>query len=106
MDRGNVDRLLRQAIADKQVVSFSLKGCQRIAEPHDYGIIRGEPKLLFYQVGGASRRGRGFGWRWARIDEMADLACLPRRFAGTRAAPSGRHARWDEIFASVTRRER
>ena len=104
MDGREVDRLLRQAIAGKQVVSFTLKGCRRIAEPHDYGVIRGERMLLLNQVGGESRSGNRLGWRWARVDEIGDLQILDRRFAGSRPAPSGHHAKWDEIFASVTRR--
>ena len=75
----------------------------RIAEPHDFGVIDGEKKLFFYQVGGTSRSGRPLGWRWAVVARIAGLRLLDDRFPGPRATPSGRHQRWDVLYASVSR---
>ena len=102
----DVDRLLRSAISERRLVTFTLKGLPRRAEPHDYGIIDGVPKLFFYQVGGRSRSGRPIGWRWAILPEVSDLTVLDATFAGTRPSPSGRHVKWDVLFASVSRRMR
>jgi hypothetical protein len=98
-----VDRLLRSAIAERRLVAFTLHGFPRRAEPHDYGIINGVPKLFFYQLGGRSQSGRPFGWRWAVIAEMQDLRLLEERFAGARDQESGRHVQWDRLIASVSR---
>jgi hypothetical protein len=92
-----------EAIAELRLVSFSLQGFARIAEPHDYGVIGGRRRLLFYQVGGASRSAPPVGWRWADIGDIAGFRALERRFEGARPAPSGRHRRWDRIIASVSR---
>lgn len=81
---------------------FVLDGCRRIGEPHDYGIMHGEPKLLFYQTAGESRSGRPVGWRWAVLSKITDLKLLDHRFAGPRAAPTARHVKWDVLFASVS----
>src|SRR5688572_26490488 len=91
-----------EAIANRRLVTFTLDGRRRIAEPHDFGIIDGQARLFFYQVGGESRSGRPIGWRWAVLDKVAGLRMLDRTFAGTRAAPSGRHVRWDVLVATVS----
>jgi len=100
---GEAERALCAAIAGHHLVRFVLSGRERIAEPHDYGVIDGRRRLFFYQVGGTSRSGQPLGWRWADFDQMASLQILEQRFAGSRPAPSGRHQRWDRIIASVSR---
>ena len=104
MDHGTVDRLLRHAIAQRRSITFMLDGCFRIAEPHDYGIHSGVPRLFFYQTGGKSRSGAALGWRWATLAKIADLQLLDSTFPGARVAPSGRHVAWDELFATVSPR--
>lgn len=99
------DATLRAAIRERRVVTFTLNGRHRVAEPHDYGIINGKPKLFCYQIGGESGSSPPTGWRWAELAKMADLRVLDRHFDGPRPAPSGQHVRWNEIFASVSSRE-
>jgi hypothetical protein len=77
----SVDSLLRAAIADKRLISFTLDGRPRVGEPHDYGVIKGVPTLFFYQTGGESNSAPPRGWR------------------------SGRHTQWDELFATVSPRD-
>jgi hypothetical protein len=100
----DADQLLRAAIANKRLVSFTLDGCRRIAEPHDYGIINGVGKLFFYQVGGESRSGRPLGWRWGKLSKVSEVRILDGRFSGPRPAPSGRHIHWDVLIATVSPR--
>ena len=103
MTTGN-DELLRSAIARRALVRFMLNGCQRIAEPHDYGIHKGVPRLFFYQVGGRSRSGAPLGWRWATLDNISELQILDETFPGPRPAPSQQHIEWDRLIASVAQR--
>ena len=98
-----MEALLCRAIFDRLLIAFSLDGYERIAEPHDYGIVDGEKRLLFYQVGGASRSGRPLGWRWAVVARISGLRLLDDHFAGPRPVPSGKHQRWDRLIASVSR---
>ena len=100
----SIDKTIRAAIADRRLVSFDLGGYPRIGEPHDYGVINGVAKLLFYQVGGQSSSGRPVGWREAVISKVSKIEVLQRRFAGPRPAPSGRHKKWDKLIASVSTR--
>lgn len=100
---GTADVLLRTAIRDRRIISFTLHGMTRRAEPHDYGIVHGVAKLFFYQVGGQSGSGRPLGWRWAVVSEIANLTLLDDRFGGARDAGSGHHVHWDRLLASVSR---
>ena len=98
-----IDQRLREAVLRKRLITFMLHGMPRLAEPHDYGIIEGVPKLFFYQVGGRSRSGPPIGWRWASVTEISDIEVLDEPFAGARETPTGRHVRWDLLIASVSR---
>jgi hypothetical protein len=100
----SADQLLRAAIANKRLVSFTLDGRRRIAEPHDYGIINGVGRLFFYQIGGESRSGRPLGWRWGNLSKISEVQILDERFSGPRPAPSGRHIHWDVLIATVSPR--
>lgn len=100
----SADELLRVAIATKRLVSFTLDGYRRIAEPHDYGLINGIGKLFFYQLRGASRSGKPLGWRWGSLSKISDVQLLDERFSGPRPAPSDRHIRWDVLIATVSPR--
>jgi len=100
----SVDFLLRTAIRNRRIITFTLHDLPRLAEPHDYGIIKGVEKLFFYQVGGQSKSGPPFGWRWAVVSEIATLEVLDQTFNGSRPAPSGRHVHWDVVYASVSAR--
>ena len=97
----SVDFVLRTAIRDRRLITFTLHGYERRAEPHDYGVINRVPKLFFYQVGGQSRSGRPVGWRWAVLDEIQDLQVLDETFRGDRAVPSGRHVHWEALYATI-----
>lgn len=100
---GNIDldRLLKKAINEWRLVAFTLTGRPRIAEPHDYGLIEGEPRLFFYQVGGESSPGSSLGWRWAVLSKISEFLVLDKRFRGPRPVPSGKHLKWDRLFATV-----
>lgn len=105
MPPADFDRLLRTAIAERRLVAFILDEHPRIVEPHDYGLIGGEPRLFCYQVSGGSRSGRPLGWRWAPIHKISQLRVLDRHFRGARPVPSGKHVKWDTLFASVSARQ-
>ena len=100
-----LDRLLRVAIVERRLVSFTLHGRPRIAEPHDYGVIKGVATLFCYQIAGESNSGKPIGWRNAAIDDISGLRVLNERFAGARVAATGKHKTWDRLYASVSTRE-
>ena len=101
MNDVDADRLLKTAIRELQLVAFTLNDRPRVAEPHDYGLIEGESRLFFYQIGGQSSPGSALGWRWAVLSKISDLRLLEQHFRGPRPAPTGKRIKWDRLFATV-----
>jgi hypothetical protein len=101
---GATEQRICAAIAARRLIRFVLHGHERIAEPHDYGVIGGSNRLFFYQVGGDSRSGNPLGWRWADLSAISDIEVLTRGFAGPRPTPTGRHVKWDSVIATVSPR--
>jgi len=97
----SIDQLIRAAITDRRLIRFWYNGQERIAEPHDYGIQNGKPRLLAYQVGGQSNSRPLPAWRLVNVSGMTQLEVLQRTFAGNRPAPSGRRHKWDILFIRV-----
>jgi len=95
-----LDRLLRDAIENKQLIRFVYKNNERIVEHHDYGIQNGIVRLFCWQVGGRSS-GRIPGWRMIDVDGMQNCEMLDRHFPGNREVATGKHHRWDEVFIRV-----
>ncbi len=95
-----VDRLIKRSIAERKLLRFELNGFVRIAEPHEYGVLNGKPKLLVYQIGGESQSGRIPDWRWVDLSSAAGFRAVDCPFA-RRSRATRPHADWDELFASV-----
>ena len=95
-----IDELLRKAIREKRLIRFVYKHKPRLVEPHDYGVHNSVVKLFGFQVAGLSSEPLP-NWRWAAVNGISDLELLRRHFPGRRDSPSGRHHRWDQIWARV-----
>jgi len=95
-----IDELLRTAIEHRRIVALRYGDRDRIVEPHDYGVHNGSPKLLAYQIGGASS-GRLPNWRWMDVDLISEVQLLDKTFPGGRPTPSGKHYKWDRLFIRV-----
>jgi hypothetical protein len=100
---GALDRQLRFAIAHKRLIEVRYGGRRRLAEPHDYGMKNGSPKLLIYQLrsGGAAPGADARGWRLLDVGKISICAVSESTFAGSRADSSQQHFVWDEVFARV-----
>jgi hypothetical protein len=95
----DLDRLIREAIAEKHLVQFGYKGKVRIAEPHDYGVQNGIVRLFCWQVSGRSSN-RIPGWRMFDVEGIENCEILGKHFPGNRDV-SGKHHNWDEVFIRV-----
>jgi hypothetical protein len=104
--RSNIDRAIRRAIKQKRLIEFRLHDFVRVGEPHDYGLRNGTVQLLVYQVGGKSHSGGLPDWRCVKVSEVSELKLLKATFEGGRAAPSGNHRQWDELYLRVGNVER
>src|SRR5262245_10689186 len=88
----NLDRDIRRAIADKRLVEVTYSGVRRVAEPHDYGILNGTPKLLAYQLRGG--RSPAPAWRLFEFGKIEALRVLDQTFSGSRGAAHREHQQW------------
>lgn len=101
---GALDRQLRFAIAQKRLIEVRYGSRLRVAEPHDYGVMNGTPKVLVYQLrasGGPPDSGAR-GWRLLDVEKISLCAVSETTFSGSRADSSQRHFSWDDLFARVT----
>jgi hypothetical protein len=97
-----VDSQLRFAIANRRLIRFSYESAVRVAEPHDYGVHEGTPKLLAFQWQKAGRKDQHVrGWRLLDIAKIQDCIVLEDSFAGTREAAGQHHHHWDVLYARV-----
>ena len=100
----NKERLIRDAILNKRLIQFEYGGLRRTAEPHVYGMKKGEAQLLVYQVGGGSSSGgRLPQWRRLKVSEISNLKELKETFSGARQTPAGQHSGFDQVIVSVAR---
>src|ERR687891_1509725 len=90
------------AIKSKRLIQFKYQNCDRTAEPHDYGILKGVEQVLVYQLFGESKSKRLPDWRFIRVAGMKLLRVLEETFPGGRTVPSGKHKKWDHLFIRVS----
>src|SRR4051794_17385506 len=97
--RSDADLLILRSIREKRLIRFVMDGGERVAEPHDYGIRKGEPTLLVWQIAGASRSGKLPDWRWIQLAKASNFALLDETFAGGRGISHPKHTNWDPLWA-------
>ena len=96
-----MNQTILNAIVKKQIISFSYRGHDRIAEPHVYGSKDGVEQVLVYQVGGSSSSGGLPEWRRVDVQLMTNLALTGQEFPGPRPTTTGNHSAWDVTYAIV-----
>lgn len=93
---------LRSAIATKRLIQFDYDGATRVAEPHDYGVMKGVLRLFVYQlrkVGGVGKS--AVGWRLLFVSKIEDCVVLDETFPGTRGDDHKQHYDWDMLYSRV-----
>ena len=94
--------IIRNAIANKEVIEFTYHGYPRVAEPHVYGIKDGKRQILVYQIGGSTSSGKIPDWRRIILDEISGLRVVKgQKFVGPDDNHSVDHGDWDTIIAAV-----
>jgi len=92
--------LLWTAIENTRMIRFAYHGKDRMAEPHDHGILKGSVQLLSWQVAGRSSR-RLPNWLLTKVDEITDIVLLDQTFPGGRPTASANHIQWEVLFIRV-----
>jgi hypothetical protein len=94
--------IIRNAIANKEVIEFTYHSYPRVAEPHVYGIKDGKRQILVYQIGGSTSSGKIPDWRRINLGEISGLRVVKgQKFAAPRDSLSIEHGDWDTIIAAV-----
>ena len=93
--------MIRNSIANRNLIEFSYHGYPRVAEPHVYGIKNGKRQILVYQVGGLTSSGKVPDWRRINLDDIVGLkVATSQTFAGPREK-SPDYDDWDTVIAAV-----
>ena len=96
------DRDLREAIANRNLLHLTYNGKARIVEPHDYGVVKGEVKLLVFQLRSLDNRPSGFRvWRLLDVPKITVCSVADETFPGSRVDSRQRHHAWDILYARV-----
>lgn len=96
------DPLLRAAIANRHLLQITYDGTGRLVEPHDYGVLNGEVKLLVFQLRTLDKRPTGFRvWRLFEVPKITACTMSEETFAGSRSESRQRHHAWDILYARV-----
>ena len=93
--------IIRNAIANREVIEFIYRGYPRVAEPHAYGIKDGKRQIVIFQVGGLSSAGTIQDWRRIGLDEITGLKATGVKFEGPRADRPAEYDSWDTIISIV-----
>lgn len=94
--------IIRNAIANKELIEFTYQGYPRLAEPHVYGIKNGKRHILVYQIGGLTSSGKIPDWRLVNLDEISGLRVIKeQKFAGPREKRAANYEDWDTVIASA-----
>lgn len=100
---GQLDDVLRRAIAGRRLLQLAYHGRVRVVEPHDYGRLKGTTRLLAYQIRASGLPGPkgATGWRLFDVDTIEACAMLDDTFPGSRGADHRQHQTWDVLYARV-----
>lgn len=80
-----MNKLIIDAITNKQLIDLHYSGYSRTVEPHAYGVDKnGVEKLRCYQVAGGSASHDPVNWKILTVDEMFSVHTTGRGFAGAR----------------------
>jgi hypothetical protein len=103
VDSRPIDERLHFGIARKRLLGVVYQGRLRVAEPHDYGLMNGKPRLLVYQLHAEKADGGrpAKGWRLFDVARIEACEVLEQTFAGSRGGQHRRHIAWDVVFARV-----
>jgi hypothetical protein len=96
------DRTIISAIKNKEVLSFSYNGVERIVEPQTYGIsIAGHEVLRARQVGGGSRSGQSRIAKLFDLEKISGLEKTGEQFSEALSEHNPNDSAMVEVFASL-----
>ena len=98
----SLDERIRRAIAERRLLELRYKRADRLAEPHDYGVIDGTERLLVFQLQGPDSGKGAVGWRLLDVVKIERCLVTDRTFARSRGQSHQQHYQWETLYARVT----
>jgi len=94
--------LIKQAIENKQLLSFEYKDKKRLVEPYTFGQSKqGKDTLSAFQIEGGSDATADMTWRQFPLREMKNLKLLDDKFEEIREDYDPENARMSFIYWTV-----
>jgi len=94
--------IIKQAIENKQLLSFGYKDKSRIVEPYTFGqSSSGKDTLSAFQIEGGSEGDGDMTWRQFALREMKNLKLLDDKFEEVREDYDPENARMSFIYWTV-----
>jgi len=94
--------IIKQAIENKQLLSFSYKDKKRLVEPYTFGQSKqGKDTLSAFQIEGGSDKSADMCWRQFALREMRNLTLLDDKFENTREDYKPENAQMSFVYWTV-----
>ena len=94
--------LIKQAIENKQLLSFTYKDKKRLVEPYTFGQSKqGKDTLSAFQIDGGTTASGQECWRQFPLREMKNLTLLEETFENTREDYHVDNAKMSFIYWTV-----
>ena len=72
-----MENIIREAIANKQLLKFVYNDKKRVVEPYTFGCShKGDDTLSAFQIEGGSNSSKDLGWRQFIIENIDNLVLL------------------------------
>ena len=94
--------IIKQAIENKQLLSFSYQNKNRIVEPYTFGQSKqGKDTLSAFQIKGGSDDSQDLCWRQFSLREIKNLKLLDDKFENIREDYDPKNARMSFVYWTV-----
>lgn len=92
--------LIIDAIKNRRTLSFIYDGCERVVEPHAYGVTKSGDALRGYQIEGQSNSGQ-LGWHLFLVEKMQNFSGNETGFSGPRPGYKRGDSAMSRIYAEL-----
>ncbi len=97
-----MENIIREAIANKQLLEFVYNDKRRVVEPYTFGCShRGDYTLSAFQIEGGSNSSRDLGWRQFILENIESLVILETSFNDIRDGYNPNDSRMSEIYITI-----
>ena len=97
-----MENIIREAIANKQLLKFVYNDKKRVVEPYTFGCShKGDDTLSAFQIEGGSNSSKDLGWRQFIIENIEKLVLLDSKFVDIREGYNPNDSRMSQIYMAI-----